>query len=288
MTPEQAAAATNRHYGLPPRIFEAFLDRRMKYTCGLYVRGDESLDEAQEAKLRFISRLLHVRGGERVLDIGCGWGGLLLYLAEESGCQATGITPAAAQAEYVRDRVRAAGLSDLVAVSIASVYDVELPEGDFDAVAMVGVIEAMPDLQTALGRAARWLRPGGRLYLSASCYRSSAVLRDSAARPGSRQVSDDIFGYGTMRPLSELVEATATAGLTVSGVYDLSSHYHRTIIDWKSRVAANRQTIEALRPGYADELLAYFDIANAGWGYSTKHYAITATRRRHGELEMVA
>ncbi|WP_158858173.1 SAM-dependent methyltransferase, partial [Streptomyces sp. NRRL B-1347] len=81
----------NCHYELPSAVFEAFLGRRMKYTCGLYATGNETLDEAQEAKLRMIASLLGIRGGERVLDIGCGWGALALFLAEQHQCQVVAV-----------------------------------------------------------------------------------------------------------------------------------------------------------------------------------------------------
>ncbi len=288
MTPDQAALATNQHYELPPQVFEAFLDRRMKYTCGLYQNGDESLDQAQEAKLRFIARRLHLAGGERMLDVGCGWGSLLLFLATEFGCHVTGMTPAAAQIRYVAERARVEGLDSLVSLMPVSVYDAHVPQRHYDAVTLVGVIEALPDLDAVLYKLARGLRPGGRLYLSAACYRSQSTRLEYAARPGSRNVSEEIFGYGTMRPLSEVLEAIAGAGLSPSGVYHLSGHYRQTITDWQRRIAANRTVIDAHRPGYAQDLLAYLDIANAAWGYTTRHYAVTAVRRRDGETEISA
>jgi cyclopropane-fatty-acyl-phospholipid synthase len=282
----EAVAATNRHYDQNPEIFAAFLDARMKYTCGLYARGNETLDEAQETKLAFIARLLRLRGGEHVLDIGSGWGSMVLYLAQEHGCAVTGVTPAPRQAEFIRDRIRAAGVADLANVTLGSIYDLDLGDRRFDAVTLVGVIEAMPDHHTVLAKVARHLRPGGRLYLSASCYRNARTHAEFDTRCGSRHIAENIFGYGAMRPLSSVVQALEDTGLSLTGVYDLTAHYRLTIDAWRARAQANHARIEAAAPGYLADLLRFFETANAGWGYTMKHYALTAIRSRDGEMEI--
>jgi cyclopropane-fatty-acyl-phospholipid synthase len=278
----EAAAATNRHYDLPPELFETFLGRRMKYTCGLYAGGAATLDEAQEAKLAFIARCLRVGAGESVLDIGTGWGSLAFFLAERFGCQVTAVTPSSTQARYVRDRAAAAGADKRIRVVERSVYDLELPAASFDAVALVGVIEHMPDHHRVLSTAATLLRRGGRLYLSASCFRCRAAFDEYAASPGSRHVLETIFGYGTLRPLSALVEAAEDAGLSLTGITDLTSHYHRTIEDWLAGIRAARERIDAIVPRYAGELVRYLEATNAGWGHTAKHYAFSAVRSRWG------
>lgn len=282
---ESAAAATNTHYDLPPRIFECFLGSRMKYTCGLYPAPDATLDEAQETKLGFIADRLAIKGGERVLDIGAGWGALALYLAQRHGCHVVGITPSAVQAAYAGSRARAAGLQDHVELRRCSVYDLRR-DGSFDAVAMVGVIEHMPDHHRALATAAGMLGRGGRLYLSASCYRSQEHFARYAARPASRHVADEIFGYATLRPFSGLIAAAEDAGLSLSGITDLTPHYHRTVQDWLAAVTARRAEIDGLRPGLSEQLIRYLETTNAGWGRTTKHYALTAVRSRWGVTEV--
>src|SRR5260370_32616047 len=104
-----AEVVTNRHYDQAPELFGLFLDRRMKYTSGLYGDAMESLDEAQDAKLRFVGGLLRLRGGERVLDVGSGWGSMVLFLAAELGCEGVGVTPSPRQARVIRGRASAAG-----------------------------------------------------------------------------------------------------------------------------------------------------------------------------------
>jgi cyclopropane-fatty-acyl-phospholipid synthase len=282
----EAAAATNRHYDLPPELFATFLGRRMKYTCGLYPDGAATLDEAQEAKLAFIARCLRVGGGESVLDIGTGWGSLAFFLAERFDCHVTGVTPSSTQASYVRDRAAAAGLDGRIQVVKRSVYDLDLPAASFDAVALVGVIEHMPDHHRVLGTAATLLRKHGWLYLSASCFRCRAAFDEYAATPGSRHVLETIFGYGTLRPLSALVEAAEDAGLSMTRITDLTPHYHRTIEDWLAGVRAAGERIDAIVPGYSEELIRYLEATNAGWGHTAKHYALSAVRSRWGYPEV--
>jgi cyclopropane-fatty-acyl-phospholipid synthase len=281
----EAVVATNRHYDLPPELFAAFLGHRMKYTCGLYPDDAATLDQAQEAKLEFIARRLGAGDGASVLDIGTGWGSLAFFLAERFNCQVTAVTPSSTQAGYVRERAAAAGLDQRVRVIERSVYDLDLPAASFDAVALVGVIEHMPDHRRVLSTAAKLLRRSGRLYLSASCFRSQAAFDQYADSPGSRHVLEAIFGYGTLRPLSALVEAAEEAGLSMTTITDLTPHYHRTIEDWLAAVRAARDRIEAIAPGYTDELVRYLEATNAGWGHTAKHYAFSAVRSRWGQAE---
>ncbi len=287
VSPDAAAAATNRHYDQSPDLFGLFLGRRMKYTSGLYRDGTESLDEAQEAKLRFVARLLRLRGGERVLDVGSGWGSMALFLAENLGCDVVGVTPSPRQTRFIRDRAAAAGVSGRVQIDCSSIYDTDLSGQSFDAATLVGVIEAMPSLVPVLRKVAAHLKPSGRVYLSAACYRSGEMFGQYVTRPASRHVSEDIFGYGVLRPLSALIGGFEEARLSMVGCYDLTEHYRRTIDQWIERIVARRAEMDARYPGQADEFLRYFATSNAGWGYTTKFYGLVAMRSRLGHADMV-
>ncbi|HEX3782760.1 MAG TPA: class I SAM-dependent methyltransferase [Pseudonocardiaceae bacterium] len=287
-TTRAAVVATNRHYDLPPEVFATFLGERMKYTCGLYQETTAGLDQAQEAKLRFIAECLGIRSGQRVLDIGVGWGSLAFFLAQEHGCEVVGVTPSAMQARFVREQARARGCAERVVVREVSVYDLEPPAGEFDAVAMVGVIEHMPDHHKALDIAARALRRDGRLYVSASCYRGRRQQMEYEGRASSRHVAETIFGYASLRPVSDLVAAIEDTGLSLSGLTDLTSHYHQTIEAWLGGVRASRTCIDALVPGLSAELVRYLETTNSAWGYTAKHYALTAIRSRWGRTEVPA
>lgn len=273
-------AATNQHYDLDPEIFGLFLDPLRKYSSGLYESPGDTLASAQQRKLRFVAGRLGLAGGERVLDVGCGWGSLVLFMAREYGCRMTGISPAPRQHEYIAARAAELGVADLVTVRAGYFEAADLPERGFDAVTMLGSIVHMPDLGAAFRAARRALRRGGALYVSESCFRSAAARAAHQARAGTEFVRGEIFGWGDLRPLSALVAGAEDAGFSVVAVDDLTTHYHRTIEDWIAGVRANQARIEELAPGYAAVLERYLETANAGWGYTTKHYALTCRNSR--------
>ena len=280
-TAEEARRATNRHYELPTAFFAAYLDRRLKYSSGLYQHPDTTLDDAQTAKLHFVAERLGLRAGSRVLDIGCGWGSLILFIAAEYGCRASGVTPSATQAAYIAERAGELGVADRIHVELGSFSDLSL-DGGYDAVTMLGSIVHMPDQGDVLAKVAGLLRRSGVLYLSESCFRNWPTYQEYNSRPGTRHVTEEIFGFGDMVPLSVLVEGVERSGLSLTGLTDLTPHYQRTIAHWEERAAANRDKIEAAAPGMFDSLLRYLQTANAGWGYTTKHYALTAAKVRLG------
>jgi cyclopropane-fatty-acyl-phospholipid synthase len=282
--PREAVVATDQHYSLPPAFFAAFLDTRLKYSSGLY-RGDVGLDTAQTDKLHFVAAQLGLGGGERLLDVGCGWGSLVLFMAQEYGCEVTGVTPSATQASYVRDRAREAGVAQRVDVRVGPFMDVAV-DGRYQAVTMLGSIVHMPDRVAVLDKAYACLRRHGRLYLSESAFRNSAVYREFGERPGTRHVTETVFGFADMVPFSTLVGAVESAGFSLDSLHDLTVHYRRTIDDWQRRAEANRDRIEEVAPGMFAPLTRYLQTANAGWGYTTKHYALTASRSRFGASVM--
>ena len=141
----------------------------MVYSCAYFPEGTEDLDAAQEAKLEYICRKLRLRPGEHLLDIGCGWGGLILYAAQHYGVSATGITLSEAQAELARERIRAAGLEHRVRVEVRDYRDLALAEGQarFDKVVSVGMFEhvGLKNLPAYFRAVDRVLKPGG-LFLN--------------------------------------------------------------------------------------------------------------------------
>ena len=275
-----AVPETNQHYDLDPAVFEQFLDPMRKYSSGLYLPGTDDLATAQRHKLRFVAGRIGVDDGERVLDIGCGWGALTLFLAGRYDCRVTGVTPAPRQRDHIEASAVARGLTEKVDVHCGMFERFDAAAGSFDAAAALGSVIHMPDLPAVFARTRRLLRRGGRFYVSESCFRNSAIQAEFDARPGTDFVRTAIFGNGRLRPLSELVAAAETAGFSVAAVDDLTDHYRRTIEAWIGNVAAARDRLDGLQDGLAAQLTHYLEIANAGWGYTTKHYGLTLRNSR--------
>lgn len=273
-------AATNQHYDQDPRIFELYLDKTRKYSAGIYREPTDSLDLAQQQKLHFVAERLGVKPGDRLLDIGCGWGSLILFMAANYGVTTVGVSPAPNQHAYIADKAAEMGLSAKVSTRIGQIEDLDVEERGFDAITMLGSIVHMPDLKAVFDKAWRSLRPRGRLYVSESCYRNGAKRAEFAARDSSVFVRDSIFGWGDMRPLSDLIRGAEDAGFTVVAVDDLTEGYYRTIEDWLANVERNAAALDEIEQGLSEKLVRYLKTANAGWGFTTKHYALTCQKSR--------
>ncbi|WP_280448648.1 SAM-dependent methyltransferase [Nocardia brasiliensis] len=278
--PRAGIADTNQHYDLDPDIFGQFLDPLRKYSSALYTAADDTLAQAQRTKLRFVANRLGVRGGEALLDVGCGWGSLILFMAEEFGCRTMGVSPAPRQHAYITEQAAARGVGELVQTRVGHFERMDLPPRSVDAVTLLGSIVHMPDIDEVFRRARAVLRRGGTLYVSESCFRNAAAHRAFDSKDGTEFVRADIFGWGALRPLSDLVTAAEDAGFSIVAVDDLTDHYRRTNDDWIGNVDAAAARIDAHGPGLSAKLRHYLEIANAGWGYTTKHYALTCRNAR--------
>jgi cyclopropane-fatty-acyl-phospholipid synthase len=275
---DRARTATNTHYERPPEYFAAFLDRRMKYSSARYDGQDLSLDDAQTAKLSWVADQLDLGPGKHLLDVGCGWGSLTLFAAAERGATVTGVTPAGPQVEHIRAQAAELGVADRVTILVGGFTGLDVP-GRFDAVSMLGSIVHMPDRVQVLRQAYGLLRTGGRLYLSESCFRNAEAYQRFKDRPGTLHVTESTFGFADMVPLSVLVAAAETAGFSLTSLTDLTDDYYRTIEAWIGRATENAAFLDTFEGG-SEHLLRYLETANAGWGYTTKHYAFTGRRKR--------
>jgi cyclopropane-fatty-acyl-phospholipid synthase len=271
---------TNTHYDQDPRIFQLFLDPSMKYSPGLFPDGNEDLEAAQIKKLHFIARQLGLKGGERVLDVGCGWGSLVCFLAKEYACEVVGVTPAPRQADYIRARASQLGIAGRIQVEVGHFHEVSLRPGAFDAMSFVGSITHFHDKPGTLTQAWSLLKPTGSVYLSETCFCNAAKRREFESRPGTKFVLQDTFGWAELLPVSEYVRHFEDAGFSLRGLVDLTEAYYRTLELWSQNAERNAAALDALEPNLSERLLRYFEISNAGWGYTTKQYAVSASKRR--------
>src|SRR5438552_6771854 len=177
---ERDRRAVTFHYDVSNNFYKLWLDRRMVYSCAYFHSADDSLDVAQEAKLDLICRKLRFKPGDRLLDIGCGWGGLIMYAAERYGVDATGITLSENQASLARERIDQAGLGERCRVAIRDYRTLTADDG-YDKIASVGMIEhvGLSHLPVYFASAFRALKAGG-LFLN------HGIVSLREARPKSR------------------------------------------------------------------------------------------------------
>lgn len=232
------------HYDASNEFYATWLDQRMVYTCAYFPTGTEDLDTAQKCKLDYICRKLRLRPGERLLDIGCGWGGLVINAAERYGVHATGITLSEKQQALAQERIRAAGLKDRCAVELRDYRDV-YPE-PFDKLVSVEMIEAVGKEQLPVYFSKAWqsLKPGG-LFLNQGIGGPACERH----RLKSKFIDSYVWPDGELFDIGVLLEQAEMAGFEVMDVESLRQHYPLTLRHWRRRLEGNRD--EALR--YVDE-----------------------------------
>ncbi|WP_329070053.1 cyclopropane-fatty-acyl-phospholipid synthase family protein [Streptomyces sp. NBC_01429] len=220
-------AAISHHYDLSNDFYALLLDETMAYSCGYWTSEapDHAPADAQRDKLELICRKLDLRPGARLLDIGCGWGSLTLYAAQEFKVKVTAVTLAREQAEYVRARVEERGLEELVEVRHHDYRDIT--GGDYDAVSTIEMGEHVGDAEYPAFTATlhRMLRPGGRVLVQ-------QMSRGTTAPGGGAFIESYIAPDMHMRPLGDTVALLESAGLEVRAVEAMREHYTRTIRAW--------------------------------------------------------
>lgn len=226
--------AVRYHYDVSNAFYALWLDRRMVYSTAYFMDPGEDLDTAQERKLEYICRKLRLRRGERLLDVGCGWGGLVIHAAKTRGVEAVGITLSLPQAEWARERIREEGLNDRCRVEVRDYREVDDP-ADFDKIASVGMFEHVGEsrLEEYFARAWRLLRPGG-VFLNHGIALGAPPPRHS----GPYFVDHYVFPDGDLVPVSTTLRAAERCGFEVRDVESLREHYLLTLKHWVRRLEA--------------------------------------------------
>ena len=234
----QAQANVSHHYDLGNDFYRLFLDDDLQYSCAYFTGDDETLEQAQANKLRLLASKLDLKDGQRVLDIGCGWGGLALYLAGLADIQVVGVTLSREQQEMARARAEAAGLSDRVSFELK---DYRLVEGPFDRIVSVGMFEhvGVRHYGEFFAKIKDLLTEDGVALIHSIGHMSPAGF----ASPWLRKY---IFPGAYSPALSEVFVATEQQRLWVTDVEFLRLHYAETLVHWIKRFDANRDRIEAM------------------------------------------
>jgi cyclopropane-fatty-acyl-phospholipid synthase len=250
-TTERDREAVRHHYDVGNEFFSLFLDRSMTYSCaffsrvpkrkGLFSRDEApTLEQAQEAKLELVCTKLGLQAGERVLDVGCGWGSFVIHAARRHGVEAVGITLSEPQAELARRRVAEAGLSDRVEIRVQDYR--ELAGERFDAVASIGMVEHVGESQIDryAEQLASMLRPGGRLL-----NHGISRLRHGSVEGGPFS-ERYVFPDGETLQVSRVILALERAGFVSRHVEEFGADYAETLRHWVRNLDRNQERAEQL------------------------------------------
>jgi cyclopropane-fatty-acyl-phospholipid synthase len=219
------------HYDLSNDFYRRWLDEDMQYSCAYFARPDMTLEEAQVAKKRHLAAKLRIESGQRVLDIGSGWGGLAMTLARDYGADVTGVTLSTEQISLARERVAAAGLADRVRFELRDYRDVA---GPFDRVISVGMLEHVgaPNLRKYFETVKRQLADDGVAVIHSIGRMTPPSLTNAFTQKY-------IFPGGYIPAMSEVVTAIEDAGLWITDVEILRAHYAETAKAWLERFRAD-------------------------------------------------
>ena len=231
--------AVTHHYDVSNDFFELFLGPSLTYSCAVWSRGAATLEEAQEAKLELVCSKLLLTEGERVLDVGCGWGAFALHAAQRHGVHVTGITLSEPQAERARQRACDAGVADRVEIRVMDYRD--LRGERFDAIASIGMVEHVGEvnIDSYARTLASLLEPGGRLL-------NHGIARLRHGEPEAGPFSERyVFPDAAPLQLSRTQLALERAGFETLGAEGFRRDYARTLGEWTRRLEANHA--EALR-----------------------------------------
>ena len=226
------------HYDLSNDFYKLFLDEDMQYSCGYFEHADATLEEAQLAKKRHIAAKLNLKPGQTVLDIGCGWGGMAIYLAEHCDVHVTGVTLSTEQHALGVERVKAKGLEGKVDIRLQDYRDLE---GPFDRIVSVGMFE-----HVGVGHFPEFFEKTYELLADEGCFLLHSIGRRGGPGSTAAWIRKYIFPGGYSPAVSETVAEIEKSGFWVSDMEILRLHYGETILEWDKRFQKNRDKVATM------------------------------------------
>ncbi|MEO8468115.1 MAG: cyclopropane-fatty-acyl-phospholipid synthase family protein [Chloroflexota bacterium] len=251
------------HYDLGNDFYRLFLDETLTYSSAVFASPDQTLADAQRNKYRLLAERANLAAGQHVLEIGSGWGGFALYAAGELGCRVTTVTISQAQCDLASERVREAGLSDLVDVQLRDYREVE---GTFDAIVSIEMLEAVGAefFETYFGVCDRALKPGGRMALQTIAFPDVTY---EPQRRGANWIQTYIFPGGFLPSLAAVEQSLHKTNLVIRSVDDIAASYVRTLATWRSNFLGQLEAVRA--QGFDDRFIRmwdyYLSISEAGF-----------------------
>lgn len=226
------------HYDLDGRLYSLFLDADRQYSCGYFENPEQSLDDAQLAKKRHLAAKLIPEKDQRVLDIGCGWGGLGLYLAEITGADVTGVTLSQEQHAIANERAAEKGLAEHTRFLLQDYRDVP---GPFDRIVSVGMFE-----HVGVGHYDTFFKTSAQLLADDGVMVLHSIGRSGGPAATNPWIAKYIFPGGYIPSLSEVLPKIEHAGLLVTDIEILRLHYAETLRHWRERFLAHRKEVESI------------------------------------------
>lgn len=230
------------HYDLSNDFFALFLDPTMTYSCALFESAGDTLEKAQQNKIRRMAQKIGISGADHVLEIGCGWGAFAIQTVRETGCRWTGLTLSQEQKKWAEQKVREAGLQDRIEIQLT---DYRHAEGAYDKIVSVEMIEAVGHeyLSLFFERCMQFLKPGGKMALQ------SIVIpheRYDDYRKNCDWIQKYIFPGGHLPALEVLSTHCGNAGLVVKDVDPIGLHYAKTLAIWCERLLQNEVRLRGM------------------------------------------
>ncbi len=234
------------HYDLSNEFYRLFLDPEMQYSCAYFTDWDNTLEQAQLDKLEMICRKLRLQPGDRFLDIGCGWGGLLCYAARKFGVRGHGVTLSEKQYEYAREKVKRLGLEDRVKIELRDYRELD---GEYDKIASIGMYEhvGIPNYPTYFGKMRDLLRDRG-IFLNHGITKPAQRSRREFNRisPGRRIILKYVFPGSDLDSIGHTLEVMEACGFEIHDVESWREHYGLTTRMWCQRLEAEKEKGMAL------------------------------------------
>jgi len=226
------------HYDLSNDFYRLFLDDDMQYSCAYFEKPDLTLEEAQLAKKRHIAAKLNLEPGQRVLDIGCGWGGMAMYLAEQCDVHVTGVTLSTQQHALANERIKERGLEGKVDIRLQDYRELE---GPFDRIVSVGMFE-----HVGIAHYQEYFAKISDLLVEDGCVLVHSIGRRGGPGSTAAWIRKYIFPGGYSPAVSETVAEIEKSGLWITDMEILRLHYGETCLEWDKRFQKNRDKVAAM------------------------------------------